>query len=82
MLARKIDPTGFKITALRTRDWKLVHYRGQPYGELYDLRNDPDEFANLWSDPGYQNTRQELEALLLERLLQAEDPLPERHYHW
>lgn len=82
LLARKIDPTGFKITVLRTRDWKLVHYRGQPYGELYDLRNDPDELANLWGDPGYQNTRQELEALLLERLLQAEDPLPERHYHW
>jgi len=82
LLSREIDPTGFKITALRTEDWKLVHYRGKPYGELYDLRNDPNEFDSLWADPEYQATRNELERLLLERLLEAEDPLPERHYHW
>ncbi|MGD8240176.1 MAG: sulfatase-like hydrolase/transferase [Armatimonadota bacterium] len=82
LLARQIDPTGFKITALRTRDWKLVHYRGHPHGELYDLQNDPDEFENRWADREHRNTRTELERLLLERLLAAEDPLPERHYHW
>jgi arylsulfatase len=82
LMAREIDPTGFKLTTLRTEDWKLVHYRGQPYGELYDLRNDPDEFANLWADPGYQSAKINLERLLLERLIAAEDPLPERHHHW
>ena len=80
--AREIDPTGFKITCLRTRDWKLVHYRGQPLGELYDLNNDPDEYENLWADPKHQSTRNDLQRLLLERLLHAEDPLPQRQYHW
>ena len=42
---------GFRVMALRGRDWKYVHYPGRPWGELYDLRHDPDEFDNLWNDP-------------------------------
>ena len=33
---------------VRSRDWKLVAYLGQSYGELYDLRSDPDELHNLY----------------------------------
>jgi len=82
LLARDIDPTGFSLVGVRTEDWKLIHYPGESHGELYDLKNDPDEFANLWADAGYVNQRMHMEHLLFERLLAARDPLPERVYHW
>ncbi|MFC1715258.1 sulfatase [Candidatus Poribacteria bacterium] len=80
--ARGIDPTGFKIKAVRTKEWKLIHYPNAPYGELYDLRNDPDEFENLWSDTGYSGIREEMRMLLLDKLFASEDPLPRRDFHW
>jgi arylsulfatase A-like enzyme len=48
------------ITMVRTRDWKLVHYLDQPWGEMYDLRNDPGEMRNLWNDLAYDDVRREL----------------------
>jgi len=29
---------------------RLVAPRNDPYGEIYDLRNDPDEMENLFED--------------------------------
>jgi len=81
LLARGIDPTGFRMKCIRTKDWKLIHYPNRPHGELYDLRNDPDEFDNLWHDPAYADKRIELERLLLNHLCETEDPLPERKYN-
>jgi arylsulfatase len=54
------------VTMIRTRDWKLVHYFDQPWGELYDLGNDPQEVRNLWSDPAYSQVRAELLDVLRE----------------
>ena len=48
------------ITMARTREWKLVHYLGQEWGELYDLQNDPGETKNLWRDSSCKETRQHL----------------------
>ena len=48
------------ITMIRTCDWKLVHYLDQPWGELYDLRDDPGEVRNLWADPVHDGVRQAL----------------------
>ncbi|NOZ22961.1 MAG: sulfatase-like hydrolase/transferase [Planctomycetes bacterium] len=79
---RGIEPSEVTLVGVRTKDWKLIHYPGCPYGELYDLKNDPDEFDNLWHDAGHANPRKEMERLLLERTLAARDPLPERHFHW
>ncbi len=52
------------ITMVRSRDWKLVHYLDQPWGELYDLQGDPQEARNLWGDPAHRGVRQELLAVL------------------
>jgi len=55
-----------RISAVRTRDFRLVFYGALDEGELYDHRTDPDETKNLWHDPGYRDIRLDL----VERLLQ------------
>lgn len=82
LIGRDVDPEDINQYCVRTDDWKLVHYVDQPIGELYDLKNDPGEFDNLWDDPDYRGQRSDMEGLLLERMLAAQDPLPVRHYNW
>jgi len=59
------------MTMVRSRDWKLVHFLGrtgdQP-GQLFDLRQDPDELVNLWesSVPEHRTRRRELLEVLLD----------------
>ena len=33
---------------VRTREWKMVAYLGELFGELYHLAEDPDELCNLY----------------------------------
>ena len=54
------------MTMVRTRTWKLVHFLGEPFGQLFDLVNDPGEVDNLWDDPAHADRKQELLNLLLE----------------
>ena len=82
LAARGLDPQRVTQWAVRTHDWKLIHYAGEEFGELYDLHNDPGEFENLWDDPAYAARREELQGLLLDRIAQSQDPLPERFYCW
>ena len=39
------------MSMVRTADWKLVHFLDEDFGQLFDLRNDPMEEINRWSDP-------------------------------
>ena len=45
---------------VRTREWKLVFYLGESFGELYHLSEDPDELRNLYDVPECQPVRQQL----------------------
>jgi len=63
------------IQAARTREWKLVHYQRAKLGELYDLKNDPQELHNLWDDPGYARRRGEMQGLLFDWMFTSQDPL-------
>jgi arylsulfatase A-like enzyme len=60
--------------------YRLSVFHGMPWGELYDLVDDPGEFSNLWDDSAHAATR----ARLMERLVRAEIehvdrvPLPTR----
>ena len=56
--------------------YKLTHYGHGEFGELFDLREDPEERVNRFGDAGYAGIRRELEGLLLEALYETEDPLP------
>jgi N-sulfoglucosamine sulfohydrolase len=46
-----------------------------PLGELYDLEKDPNEFTNLYYDPGYSAVVRELSARLLLWMQSIEDPI-------
>jgi len=69
---------GLHLKTLRSRNWRITAYAGRPYGELYDLRADPDELVNRWDDPAYRGPRAELTALLLDELVRTESRLPPR----
>jgi len=52
------------VVMIRTHTHKLVHYIDKPYGELYDLAEDPGEVCNLYDEPASKSIRQELETRL------------------
>ena len=58
-------PTDY-MTMVRTGRWKLVHFLGEPFGQLFDLANDPQEATNLWVDSSCEGRKQELLQMLLE----------------
>jgi arylsulfatase A-like enzyme len=57
---------------------KLVVYHGHGVGELYDLRDDPQEFHNLWDDPACRDIRRELTGRIFEAVMLSTDPGQQR----
>ena len=57
---------------IRTRDWKLCHRPrgmfgdGKDHGELYHVAEDPWEMKNLYDDPRYRDTRENLRRTLFD----------------
>ena len=48
------------MTMVRSHDWKLVHFLDEPFGQLFDLANDPEERHNLWDDATAADKKREL----------------------
>ncbi len=60
----------------RTRDWKLmIDFANPGRGELYNLKNDPDETHDLFTSnqEAAKKARTELEAMLREKMRQLGD---------
>jgi arylsulfatase A-like enzyme len=70
------DYLGFKMRTLVTRRYRITQYSGQPYGELFDLENDPQELHNLWNDPAHRELRDGLRLELLDEVLRTDSSLP------
>jgi arylsulfatase A-like enzyme len=64
-----------KGKCIRTHDWKLAVYANGD-GELYDLRNDPEELRNVYEDNSFDAVRSELERKLLVWSMSKEDRIP------
>ena len=56
-----------KLRTVRTRDWKLTLELNSGAGELYDLKNDPDEMDNLFLTSARTSTQKELESMIHSR---------------
>ena len=59
------------MTMVRTKDWKLVHFLDEPFGQLFDLKNDPKEVNNLWDDPCYADQKEALMRVMLNWLIRS-----------
>jgi arylsulfatase A-like enzyme len=62
------------VKMLRDKEYKLVYYPEQEYGELYKIDDDPDETDNLFDDADYAEARTRLLGALLNRLIAMEGP--------
>ena len=62
------------VKMLRGPRYKLVYYPGQPFGELYDIQEDPHERQNLFGRDEYRSVRGDMMADLLDRLILTEGP--------
>lgn len=65
-----------RVRTVRTSDWRLSLYANEAWGELYDLRGDPDETNNLWDDAGAANVKADLTLRLAELLTAQMDESP------
>ncbi len=67
-----------RLRTLITERYRMSVYRGVAWGELYDLREDPLERRNLWSDPASAPLRAELMEQLVQTMQELADdsPLP------
>ncbi len=66
------------LNMLRTETHKIIVAHSTNDGELYDLRADPGEHRNLWSDPDYAAIKCDLLLQLSHRQAFSTDPLPQR----
>ena len=65
-----------RVHTVRTRDWRLSMFEGVEWGELYNLRNDPDELRNLWDSPDHSQQRSELVETLARLEINHVDRVP------
>ena len=68
LVENRHQPSAVHLRTYIDERYKLTVYRGQPYGELFDLEDDPNEIRNRWDDPEYAGIKGEL----MHRFLNAE----------
>ena len=70
------DYLGLRLRTLITSEHKLTIYADQPFGELFDLVNDPDELHNRFHDPDWRAVRARLAEQLLSEVVRTDSTLP------
>jgi uncharacterized sulfatase len=68
MVENRHQPTRLHLRTYVEDRYKLTVYRGEDYGELFDLGEDPEERHNHWADPAFAAIKAEL----MHRFVQAE----------
>lgn len=79
------DYLGLRLRTVVMERYKLTAYTSadseEPWGELFDLREDPQELHNLWNDPSHDIVRSELTRRLHHELVRTDPVLPRRIGH-
>ncbi|MCZ6633968.1 MAG: sulfatase-like hydrolase/transferase [bacterium] len=70
------------MTMVRSREWKLVHFLDEPFGQLFDLVNDPGEVHNLWDKAEHQEKKRELLDVMREWLIRSHSHTRLRQADW
>ena len=65
-----------RVRSLVSKNWKYTIYRDQPWGELYDLKGDPNETQNLWDSPDHKDIRAHMAERLNHHLIAQMDESP------
>ncbi len=65
-----------RIRSIITESHRLTVSRGNTWGELYDLRNDPDEMENLFDHPAHASIRAEMFERLAYQQMELVDTSP------
>jgi arylsulfatase A-like enzyme len=67
-----------RLRTIITHRWRMTIAQGDPWGELYDLANDPHELDNLFDAPTARATRAHLMEILAYRQMELAErsPLP------
>ena len=66
-----------RVRSLVTARWRYTVYHGQPWGELYDLQQDPHETHNLWDSAMHKDVRAQLSERLTHHLIAQMDESPQ-----
>jgi len=66
------NPTKMHLRTWVDDRYKITVYRGETYGELFDLQADPDERNNLWHDPAAQRLKGDLLFRFMQSVLESE----------
>lgn len=69
-------PSRTRVRTLVSARHRLSVYDGVDWGELYDLREDPDELVNLWSDPRARSLRADMTLQLARKMLHFAETSP------
>jgi arylsulfatase A-like enzyme len=75
------DYLGLRVRTFITARHKLTVYAGRPWGELFDLQQDPLELHNLWDRPEAAPLKEWLRSQLLDAYLLEDSALPRRMGH-
>ncbi len=65
-----------RVRTLVTDSHRLSLYQGEEWGELYDLKADPIEMQNLWTEPASQDVKFALIEQLAQQMMSACDRSP------
>jgi len=69
----------YRARTMITDDYRITIYHGhERFGDLFDLKNDPNELNNLWNDPSSKEIRDKLLIKLLHEIINI-DERTERH---